>query len=174
MNKDHIKKILSYTFSGVAAAIALLIIVSVFPIPGNIKLFIVQSGSMEPAIKTGSMVLVKPSGNYKIDDVITFGPVSSNNPPKTHRITEIKVNAGTPSYQTQGDANNAPDRSLVASSNVIGKVFLHVPYIGYAIAATKTKYGLLAIILLPASILIYDHTKKIIKETRKLKNKNEK
>jgi len=70
---------------------------------------VVQSGSMEPAIHTGSVVMVKPASDYKIGDVITFGEVSKTKAPITHRIYDIKVVDGNPVYITKGDANNAPD-----------------------------------------------------------------
>ena len=62
-------KIIYYIFLAFIVAIALLLIVSVFPITGNYKLMIVQSGSMAPAIKMGGLVIVKPADDYKIGDV---------------------------------------------------------------------------------------------------------
>ena len=35
------------------------------------KAYLVQSGSMEPAIKTGSVTIIKPASEYKIGDIIT-------------------------------------------------------------------------------------------------------
>ncbi len=34
--------------------------------------YIVSSGSMEPAIKTGSVVVVSPKSSYQVGDVVTF------------------------------------------------------------------------------------------------------
>lgn len=42
------------------------------PIPGDLHIYSVETGSMEPSIKTGSVVFVAPAENYKIGDVITF------------------------------------------------------------------------------------------------------
>jgi len=102
-------KIIYYIFLTFIVAIALLLIISTFPITGNIKFMVVQSGSMEPKIKMGSIVMVKPVDEYKIGDVISFGEVTRTKAPTTHRVYDIKVVEGEPYYITKGDANNAPD-----------------------------------------------------------------
>src|SRR4030042_2862727 len=53
---------------------------------GGIKLFTVQSGSMEPAIKAGSMVVVKAQSDYQIKDVVTFRGQENQQKTTTHRI----------------------------------------------------------------------------------------
>ena len=65
-------KTIYYIFIAFIATIALLLIISVLPITGNYKVMTVLSGSMEPTIKMGSIVVVKPQENYKIGDIITF------------------------------------------------------------------------------------------------------
>jgi len=102
-------KAIYYIFIAFIVVVTLSLIVSIFPLTGNIKFMVVQSGSMEPAIHTGSVVMIKPASDYKIGDVITFGEVSKTKAPITHRIYDIKVVDGNPVYITKGDANNAPD-----------------------------------------------------------------
>lgn len=160
-----------YVFLGVIGAIALLLIVSVFPITGNFKVLTVQSGSMMPAIKTGSIVLVKPTNNYKIGDIITFGQISKTKTPTTHRIAEIEVANGQPIYTTKGDANNAPDQKQVPAKEVIGRVLLDVPFLGYAVAAAKKPWGFMLLIAVPALLVIYEEAHKIWQEIKKSKTK---
>jgi signal peptidase len=162
-------KIIYYIFLTFIVAIAILLIVSVFPIGGNYKLFIVQSGSMEPAIKMGSLVIVKPAKDYKIGDVISFGLVTKTKAPTTHRIYDIKVTDGKISYITKGDANNAPDQREVSKKDVIGKVLFSIPYLGYAVDFAKKPLGFALIILVPAAIIIGDEIKKIYEEIKKKK-----
>jgi len=134
---------------------------------------IVQSGSMTPAIKMGSLVIVKPMDDYKIGEVITFGPYSRTKAPTTHRIYDIKVTEGIPSYITKGDANNAPDQREILQREVIGKVLFSVPYIGFAVSAAQKPIGFMLIIIVPAVIIVYDEVRKIweeIKENKKVKN----
>ncbi len=166
-------KIIYYVFLGCIAAIAVLLIISIFPITGNYKLLTVLSGSMEPAIHTGSIVIVKPASDYKIGDVITFGPNTKTQTPTSHRIFDIKVQGGQSVYITKGDANNGPDQKEIQKKDIIGKVFFDVPYAGYAVAGAQKPWGFAALIILPALIIIGDQAKKIWLEAVKIrKNKN--
>jgi len=162
-------KIIYYIFLTFIVAIALLLIISVFPITGNIKFFIVQSGSMEPAIKMGSIVMIKPVDEYKIDDVISFGEVTRIKSPTTHRIYDMKVIEGNPIYITKGDANNAPDQREVRKRDILGKVLLDIPYLGFAVNFAKKPMGFVLIIGIPAVVIISDEVRKIYEEVKKRK-----
>ena len=151
--------------------IALFLIISVIPITGNFKTMVVLSGSMEPTIKTGSIVIVKPSKDYKIGEIITFGLMSKTKTPTTHRIFDIKINAGVPVYITKGDANNNPDIKEVLQKDVIGKVLFSIPYLGYAVETARKPIGFALIILIPAAIIIYEQIKKIKDEIIKIRQK---
>ncbi|MFA5154113.1 MAG: signal peptidase I [Clostridia bacterium] len=151
--------------------IAVLLIVSVLPITGNIKFLTVLSGSMEPAVKTGSIVLTKPVSDYKIGDIITFGPTTKTTPPTTHRIAEIKVVGGEPVYITKGDANNSVDSREIKKADIIGKTIIKVPYLGYVIDFVRKPIGFVLIIVVPAVVIINDEIRKIWKEIMRLKKK---
>lgn len=159
-----IKKIIKYFVYAVLAVLVLLVLASALPIPGGVKTFVVRSGSMEPSIKTGGLVIVFPSSDYKVGDVITYGAASKTKTPTTHRIVEINSSG----IITKGDANNAPDARIVSKREIIGKVFLSVPLLGYVISAAQQPYGFIALIVLPAAIIIFDEVKKIIKEIKKV------
>ncbi len=163
--------VLYYIFFGVVAVIGLLLVVSTFPITGNYKFFVVQSGSMEPAISTGSIVMVAPKESYKIGDVITFKNLANAKAPITHRVADMRVDKGNPLYITKGDANNASDAREIVHAEVMGKVLFHVPYVGYGVAVAKTPYGFAALIIIPAAIIIADETKKIWREIKAMRKK---
>lgn len=131
---------------------------------------IVRSGSMEPTIRAGSIVFVRPTNAYKVGDIITFGPWSTTNPPTTHRIVKIQQRDGVERYVTQGDANNEPDMREVAKSDVVGKVLLSVPYMGYVVAAVQRPYGFLLVAIIPAIIILIEEGKKIIAAIRTKNN----
>lgn len=162
-------KTIYYVFLGLVILIAILLVVSIFPITGNYKVMVVQSGSMAPAIKMGSIVVVKPMKDYKIGEVITFGPTSRTKSPFTHRIFDIKVVAGQPVYVTKGDANDASDPREISQKEIIGKVLFDVPYIGYAVGAAKKPIGFLLIIIIPALLIVVDELSKIWKELKNQK-----
>jgi signal peptidase len=158
-----------YILLAFVVMVAILLIFSAFPIAGNYKIFVVQSGSMAPAIKMGSLVIVKPANDYKIGEVITFGPYSKTKAPTTHRIYDIKVVNGQPVYITKGDANNAPDTREITKRDILGKVLFSIPYLGYAVAFAKKPLGFVLIVIVPAVIIIIDEIKNIYKEIKKKK-----
>jgi signal peptidase len=162
-------QIIYYVLLAFVVMVAILLIFSAFPIAGNYKIFVVQSGSMAPAIKMGSLVIVKPANDYKIGDVITFGPYSKTKAPTTHRIYDIKVVNGQPVYITKGDANNAPDTREITKRDILGKVLFSIPYLGFAVAFAKKPLGFALIIIVPAVIIIVDEIKNIYKEIKKKK-----
>ena len=131
----------------------------------------VLSGSMEPTIKTGSIVLTKPVNDYKIGDIITFGSTTKTIPPTTHRIAEIKVVGGEPVYITKGDANNSVDSREIKKSDIIGKTIIKVPYLGYVIDFVRKPVGFVLIIVIPAVVIINDEIRKIWREIMRLKKK---
>lgn len=170
MNFKKVTKIIYNILTGLIVLIAVLLLFSIFPITGNYKVLIVQSGSMEPAIHTGSIVVTKPAENYQVGDIITFGKISKTQTPTTHRIYSIENNK----FVTKGDANNAPDISSVSADHIIGKMLFTVPYVGYIIDFARQPFGFILIIGLPALLLISDEIKKIIKEVKKMKKEKEK
>ena len=164
-------KPLYYLFLACIVAVALLLIVSTLPITGNLKVLTVLSGSMEPAIHTGSVVIVKPTSNYGVGDVITFGPNTKTQIPTTHRIAETRTQDGQMIYKTRGDANNGEDTKEVLAKDIIGKVYLSVPYAGYVVEFVRQPIGLILVIVLPAIFIVYDEVRKIMKEIVKMKKK---
>ena len=166
-----ILKIFYYLFFICIAVIIVLLIASAFPIPGNYKVMIVQSGSMEPTIKTGAVVVVKPRVEYKVGDIVTFNQEGSSKKTVTHRIVEMREKDGAVAFVTKGDANNGIDQREIKKQEILGKMLFDVPYVGYAIAAAKTPYGFMALIVFPALIIIFDEIKKIRDEIRKSKQK---
>jgi len=149
---------------------AVLLLVSILPVPGNFKVKIVLSGSMEPTIRTGSIVIVKPDDDYKIGDVVTFQKRIDKDP-TTHRIEEIRIIGGNPQYITKGDANNAVDRGEIQKEDIVGKVLSSIPYLGYITNFIQKPIGFSLIIVLPAIVVVYDEARKIWREIAKLKNK---
>lgn len=115
----------------------------------------VLSGSMEPGIKTGSIIAVKPGGDmkrFKENDVITFK--EDENILITHRITEVIKNGDQVMYKTKGDNNNAEDMNPVLSVNVVAEYAgFTVPYLGYFIDFTQSKNGAF-LLLVPGLLLI--------------------
>lgn len=119
----------------------------IIPMLFGAKNMAVISGSMEPAIPVGSMVMVREVNPKELvtGDVITYKMGGTN---VTHRIAEI--NAEKEQIVTKGDANDSQDVNPVAFQNVVGKIWFHVPYLGYLSVYSKTPLGITA-----ACVLIF-------------------
>ena len=163
-----LKRGIQTLFTVVIFSVVALIVVSILPIPGNYKLLIVESGSMEPAIKTGSVVVVKPAENYKAGDVITFEDGGKSRT-TTHRVLDMEVVSGQIQYITKGDANNAEDSKKISEDKVVGKVLASVPYAGYILAMAKQPIGFFLLVIVPCGIIILEEVGKIWKEVKKKK-----
>ena len=100
----------------------------------------VVSGSMEPGIPVGSVVSSKPvdADELQIGDVITYRLQGETM--VTHRITEI--DAANNQVITQGDANDVPDAEPVSYDNIVGKMWFHLPFLGYISIYLKTPLGI--------------------------------
>ena len=135
------------------------------------RLYIVQSGSMEPAIKTGSVVVSYPSPNYVQGDVITFAPNGDTKRFITHRIVFKLYPDGpnfSPHYMTAGDANEDFDTWEIKDDYILGKTILTIPYLGYISDYAKKPQGFILLVIVPATIIIYEELKSLISEIRKL------
>ena len=166
-------KSIYYIFLLALIVIGGLFLVSVLPIPGNLDVKIVLSGSMEPAIKVGSVVVIKPSKKYDVNDVITFGKDTKKDVPTTHRIVDERVVSGNTLYTTKGDANENKDIREVRESEILGKVLISIPYLGHVLEFAKKPLGFALLIGIPATIVVVDEIKNIWKETKKMKRKDE-
>lgn len=163
-------KIFYGLFFVAVGTIVLLLVLSKFSIPGVPKVFVVQSGSMEPAIKTGSVVITQPQTSYDVGEIITYTR-RADAISVTHRIVSVESQGGRVSYITKGDANNGPDSAPVPASIVLGRVLFSIPFVGYAVAAARTPYGFLIIVVVPALIILYDEIIKIVREIQRLRMK---
>ena len=151
---------------GFLILLILLIGFSTLPIPGNYKLYSVMSGSMEPSIHKGSVMVVKPADSYKENDIITFN-TSDSETTITHRIIKKEIIEKQTIFTTKGDANDAEDRELISSNDIVGKAIYQIPLLGYPMSFTKTKEGLIFLVIIPATIIIYSEILNIKKEIKK-------
>ncbi|MFA6514860.1 MAG: signal peptidase I [Candidatus Paceibacterota bacterium] len=170
METKKILKIIQNIVTVLIVIIGLFLIITLFPIKNNYQVKVVLSGSMEPTIHTGSIVIIKPVSQYKIGDVVIFGKDTKKNIPTTHRIVSSRVIDGVLLFTTKGDANKSPDHLEIQQSDIHGKKLFSVPYVGYVIDFVHKPFGMIIVIIIPAVFIIYDEIKKITKEVKKIKN----
>jgi len=114
----------------------------------------VLSGSMEPTIKPGGVVVTRPvsAASIHTGDVIIFkSPM--NQKLTTHRVIEV-VGGETPSFRTKGDANEDVAPVAVPAASVEGKLCCYLPYVGYLSKYLKTPLGFILTCALPGLIVI--------------------
>ncbi|EGQ44133.1 MAG: signal peptidase I, archaeal type [Candidatus Nanosalina sp. J07AB43] len=139
--------------------------VHAFPwIVGADHSFIVLSGSMEPAIPTGSVVFVDNVPTSQVDerieegDVITFSQARDIRQTTTHRVVEKKTGDITDSVRfiTKGDNNDVRDPEPVVRAEVVGIVLFHIPVLGYIVNMADSTVGWMALVVLPFTLLLMD------------------
>ena len=126
---------------------------------------------MEPAIKTGSVVIVKPVDRYEVGDIVTFGKDDRDNIPTTHRILDVRVVAGETRFVTKGDANDDRDGRELTESSIIGKVLFDIPYLGFILDMARKPLGFAVLLGIPAVVIISDEAMKIWRETKKIRSR---
>ncbi|WP_017187649.1 signal peptidase I SipW [Alkalibacillus haloalkaliphilus] len=115
----------------------------------------VLSGSMEPEFQTGSVIAVIPDGDmtrFVEGDVITF---MEEDRLVTHRVVDVVESGDNVMYETKGDNNNAPDRDLVLSDNVVAEYTgFTIPYVGYIASFAQSQLGGALMLILPGLLLM--------------------
>ena len=169
--------ILSWLVVGVILTVALTLAVSNFNTPIGLRVFAILSGSMDPNLSTGSLVITKNQSSYTVGDIVTIRSERSAKENVTHRISEIEIDdSGNIRYQLKGDANENPDREMIRDYRVVGKVIAHVPYLGRLVGFAQTQTGFIALIIIPGVLVVYNEIMNIKKEIQKIlkdkKNKN--
>ncbi|OGY18615.1 MAG: signal peptidase I [Candidatus Chisholmbacteria bacterium RIFCSPLOWO2_01_FULL_50_28] len=146
---------------------AALLLADHFGVLEFVKPYVVMSGSMEPAVRLGSVVVVRPQSSYSSNDVVTYAPNGDKEKPVTHRILFKSYPDGitqAPVYLTKGDANEDFDRAAVSAKDVIGKSLFVIPFLGYVVNFAKQPYGFIFLVIVPATIVIYEEFKFLGKE----------
>jgi len=170
MNFSLLKRIflsvLNWTSFAVLVPAAVLVIASLVPIPGGFKVYTVLTGSMEPAVPTGSLILTRtgiPAEKISVGDIATFKSPRSDDVLITHRIAEVIGEGEGLRFITRGDANGAVDPWEVRAGNIEGIYRQHVPYVGFALEFAKTPMGLLLLVILPTVLIAASELRQIVR-----------
>ena len=170
--RDIVNRIMKIISSAIFVVLVLLIILIVFYIVrvnflasndklGDVKInfYTILTQSMYPTIKAGDVVITYKEDNNKYNDgdVITFVSEQNGGITITHRVEEVYNVNDSYSYKTKGDNNNAPDNEITSGDNVLGKVVVKIPKVGYIQQFLVSKTGWIVAVILPClGIVIYD------------------
>lgn len=107
---------------------------------------VVLSGSMDPTLKVGDLVIIHDEKEYQELDIITFRTETA---PTTHRIVETKDTG----FITKGDANNVEDEGIVTKNQIYGRVVMVIPRVGEWMLFMKQPVSMLIMILVLCVLL---------------------
>lgn len=136
------------------------------PMPFGYGASVVLSGSMEPALSVGDLLIVREQDSYKTGDIVVY---QSGSMPVVHRIMDISDET----VITRGDANNADDQPFPVTA-IKGQVITVIPLVGYVVWALKSPVAV--VIMLIAAVLLVEgsfRSGKAEKESEKEKLKAE-
>lgn len=112
----------------------------------------VRSGSMEPELKVGSIVVTRPvdSDEIGVGDVITFRSLTSGEI-VSRRVSAIEEG---PSFRTEGIADGEADPFVTPAQGVVGRVCFHLPVAGYVVQRLVTPVGMLLLFAFGFAIVV--------------------
>jgi len=143
----------------IGGTLAAIFAIPLLNIPGNYDVVIVRSGSMEPTIGTGAIAFFKPEAEYKAQDILVFQVKDDPEESKyavLHRAVEVTEDEnGQPAFITKGDANEAKDAVQTPQERIRGKVFFHVPVVGFIITWMQSTTGKVLLIVVPVVLIVY-------------------
>lgn len=115
------------------------------PMPFGVGAATVLSGSMEPELSVGDLLIIVKQDSYSVRDIVVY---QDGRTAVTHRIVSISEDG----IITRGDANNADDEPIT-SEQIKGKVLLAIPLVGFVVNAIKSPIGTLCILALAIFLL---------------------
>jgi signal peptidase I len=118
---------LSVTTSIIALSFGLLMVRFV-----GLSAYVVMGGGLEPSLPIGSLVLVAPvrSDAVRIGDVVT---VTLPDRLLTNRVIAIERDDRGEVFTLRGDTTPSPEPVRVQPSPVVGKPWVAIPTLGYAV-----------------------------------------
>jgi signal peptidase len=146
------------------------------PSVGGFLPLIVLTDSMYPNIQSGDLIICRTADpeSVEVGDVISFfDPDGDGKSVVSHRVKAIVDEDGSLAFQTQGDANNVEDNSLVPAENLVGIYQSRIAGAGNIAIFLQTPTGLVLCVVLPLFLLTaYDIFRERIYE-RNRKNDTE-
>lgn len=175
MNSDQAVSKISHKYATCSTGIILAVIALSFIgycAANQFKLFILTSGSMEPALSAGTLVITQPKQRYHPGEVVSFHRETMVGRKKrslvvTHRILSSRKTDDGFVYQTKGDSNQSPDEELLDQDYIYGKVLAAVPLIGFLLMWPYSSIGFYFLIILPAVLIVIHQVLNIINQFSK-------
>ena len=136
----------------IAAALALAI---AGPLAFGARPYTVLTGSMEPAISPGDVVVaerIEPS-EARVGDVVLFRDPADQQRTITHRVQRIRRAGDRIWFVTRGDANDHGERWRIAADGELGRALYTVPAVGH-VAVVAGRIGPGSLLTLGVLLLV--------------------
>ena len=119
------------------------------------RTFVVISGSMEPTIMTGDLIVDRTNRGFGPNTIITFQDPKGHI--VTHRITKTEqLSNGSLEFITKGDNNEDPDQYTTPPKRVLGTHWFTIPKLGYILVYIRSFMGITIIVSLFAGWFVSD------------------
>lgn len=141
----------------------------------------VATGSMEPTIPTGSVILSRPVApeDIEVGDVIVFasptGATVAAGPDKafesegqmliTHRVVRIETSGGL-AFRTKGDGNDAEDPWMVTPEMLRARYVGHLPMLGGVVSRPDLRRWLYVAVAVAGVVVIVAEGRSMARELR--------
>ena len=124
-------------------------------------IFRVSSGSMEPELAVGDVILVKSADPADIheNDIVTYNGVEGDFAGKviTHRVVEEPTNdGGIWLYQTKGDAEGSIADPKITYDQIEGKFVTKLAFLNKIYTFFLSPYGLITFIFIIIALFGYE------------------
>ena len=116
------------------------------PMPFGVGASVVLSGSMEPTLSVGDLIVIREREHYENGDVIVY---QTGHMPVVHRIVDISDET----VITCGDANNVNDTPFSVAM-IKGEVVSVIPRLGYAVWMLKSPVAV--VVMLVAAVMLIE------------------
>lgn len=139
------------------SALVVLALAVVAPVAAGSEWRTVQTGSMEPFISPGDVVLVSPLRSQpEIGDIVAFPDPLHSDRDILHRVVGFAEDG---SILTKGDANDINDPWQLDPSLVLGENTFTIPRIGFLVEPVGSDLGILVFLVLPAMAIIINESR---------------
>jgi signal peptidase len=141
-----------WMLAGIAGALALTLLV---PLVFHGRPLTVMSGSMEPTIMTGDVVIAMPMAPLDVrpGDIVSFNDPARGGKLITHRVRHMRQVGSKVNFITRGDANTGVERWRISTNHKISRTVLTLPKLGRVLVFARTRAGLLLLVLVPLLLL---------------------
>lgn len=137
-----------------------------FMMHSEVPMAYVPSGSMEPNLKVGDLVIIQGVDPHTITEgtIIVFyvsGHYGEDSYRIVHRVIKVVQVNNQPAFETKGDNNPVSDYyrwGYIPADHVVGKVVGRIPYLGLVAMKMREPLGITLIVVLIFALFAVEYS----------------